>query len=280
MLIDLFPRAHARFAALPLLGPQLDRFVRWLDALGFARMPIRQRIRKTPRLDNLLHCGGVRELSKLSRAELLTFAPRRCYDDVYLSALVRSLTAYLEERGTLAAPSATPSERLVGAYRDYLDHVRGLTALTVQQHATSASEFLGFLHFDDDPTVLPKLTASQLEQFVKSVAARLSRATLQHEAAHLRSFLRFLAGRGEAAPGLDAAIEQPRVYRGERLPRALPWESVQTLLASVDRTTAMGRRDYAILGLVGMPVEVHRDALGAVTRCRGLDRAGHSSVTP
>ena len=32
MLIDLFPRAHARFAALPLLGPQLDRFVRWLEA--------------------------------------------------------------------------------------------------------------------------------------------------------------------------------------------------------------------------------------------------------
>ena len=38
MLIDLFPRAHARFAALPLLRPQLDRFVRWLDALGFARI--------------------------------------------------------------------------------------------------------------------------------------------------------------------------------------------------------------------------------------------------
>ena len=88
------------------------------------RIPIRQRIRKTPRLDNLLHCAGVRELSKLCTAELLSFAPRRCYDDVYLSALVRSLAAYLEQRGTLATPSATPSERMVGAYRDYLDQVR------------------------------------------------------------------------------------------------------------------------------------------------------------
>ena len=249
-LLDLFPRAHARFAALPLLGPQLDGFVRWLDALGFARNPIRQRIRKTPCLDNLLRCDGVRELSTLSRAQLLAFAPRRCYDDVFLSALVRSLTAYLEKRGMLAAACATLGERLAGDYRDYLDQVRGLTALTVQQHVTSASELLGFLHFDDDPTVLPKLTASQLERFVKSVAARLSRATLQHKAAHLRSFLRFLAGRGEVTPGLDAAIEQPRVYRGERLPRALPWESVQTLLASVDRTTTRGCRDYAILLLV------------------------------
>ena len=104
MLIDLFPRAHARFSALPLLGPQLDRLVRWLDALGFARIPIRQRIRKTPRLDSLLHWGGVRELSKLSRAELLTFAPRRCYDDVYLSALVRSLAAYLDAESGAKKP--------------------------------------------------------------------------------------------------------------------------------------------------------------------------------
>ena len=113
MLIDLFPRAHARFAALPLLGSQLDRFVRWLDALGFARLPIRQRIRKTPRLDNLAALWWRPRVEQaLSRAELLAFAPRRSYDDVYLSALVRSQAAYLEERGTLAAPSATPSERL------------------------------------------------------------------------------------------------------------------------------------------------------------------------
>ena len=277
MLIDLFPRAHARFAALPLLGPQLDRFVRWLDELGFARIPIRRRIRKTPRLDNLLHCGGVRELSKLSTAELLSFAPRRCYDDAYLSALVRSLAAYLEERGTLATPSATPSERMVGAYRDYLDQVRGLAALTVQQHATSASELLGFLHFDDDPTVLPKLTASPLERFVKSVAARLSRVTLQHKAAHLRSFLRFLAGRGEVAPGLDAAIEQPRVYRSEQLPRALPWESVQTLLATVDRTTAMGRRDYAMLLLIAT-YGLRASEVAAVRLDHIAWRAGHFQV--
>jgi integrase len=37
------------------------------------------------------------------------------------------------------------------------------------------------------------------------------------------------------------------VYRQEQLPRALPWESVRALLASIDRTTALGQRDYAML---------------------------------
>jgi site-specific recombinase XerD len=62
--------------------------------------------------------------------------------------------------------------------------------------------------------------------------------------------LRFLASSGEAPPGLDAQIDTPRVYRGEQLPRSLPWESVRTLLRSIDRTSRLGRRDYAMFLLM------------------------------
>ena len=66
----------------------------------------------------------------------------------------------------------------------------------------------------------------------------------------LRSFLRFLATEGVAPPCLDAHVESPRRCRGERLPRAIPWEDVLTLLRSIDRSTAKGRRDYAMLLLI------------------------------
>jgi site-specific recombinase XerD len=49
---------------------------------------------------------------------------------------------------------------------------------------------------------------------------------------------------------LESQIDTPRVYRQEQLPRALPWATVRTLLASIDRTNAVGRRDYAMLLLV------------------------------
>jgi integrase/recombinase XerD len=49
-------------------------------------------------------------------------------------------------------------------------------------------------------------------------------------------------------------VRQPdrhsRVYRQEQLPRALRWETVRALLESIDRTTAIGRRDYAMLLLI------------------------------
>ena len=45
---------------------------------------------------------------------------------------------------------------------------------------------------------------------MQSVAARCGRAGVQ-TAAHLRSFLRFLAGRGEVSDGLDASIDSSAI---------------------------------------------------------------------
>lgn len=45
-------------------------------------------------------------------------------------------------------------------------------------------------------------------------------------------------------------IDTPRTYCGELPPRALPWRSVQVLLASIDRAGKSGWRDYCILHLI------------------------------
>jgi integrase len=68
--------------------------------------------------------------------------------------------------------------------------------------------------------------------------------------ATLRTFLRFLAATGGGPPGLDAEVESPRIYQGERLPRALAWETVRAFLRSIDRSTPKGRRDFAMFLLV------------------------------
>jgi integrase len=67
--------------------------------------------------------------------------------------------------------------------------------------------------------------------------------------ARLRAFLRYCADRGETSRGLDH-IDSPRIYRGELPPRALGWDLIEKLLASVDRSDNLGRRDHAILHLM------------------------------
>lgn len=250
MLIELYPRLHVHFSSLPLLGPYVDDFVAWLHGRGYPRLPIRLRIRETPRVDARLRRRGVRRLRDLSRAQLLSVAPRDSQDDVYLAAVVRSLAQYLDARGVLAPAPVTRSQRLVTAYEAYLDQVRGLADQTVHHHASTVSELLAFLRYDADPGVVRRLESRQFDAFLARVAPRICRESLQHLVAHLRSFLRFLVGRGEVAAGLESAIDTPRVYRGERLPRSLPWETVQSFLASIDRSTPMGRRDYAMFLLI------------------------------
>jgi site-specific recombinase XerD len=66
----------------------------------------------------------------------------------------------------------------------------------------------------------------------------------------LRSFLRFLSARGEVEPGFETQIDTPRLYRDEQLPRSLPWETVRSFLASIDRESKCGMRDYTIFLLI------------------------------
>jgi integrase len=48
---------------------------------------------------------------------------------------------------------------------------------------------------------------------------------------------------------LHLQIDTPRVYRSERLPRALAWTQVQALLRSIDRSEPFGLRDFTLLYL-------------------------------
>jgi integrase/recombinase XerD len=249
MLAELFPRLHARVGSLPVLGPLLDGFVAWLHAGGFPPLPIRLRVREAPRLDARLRRRRIRDISQMSRDELLAFAPRSARDDVYMAALVRSLVRFLDESGRLRPPAQTPAGRLVSAYCSHLDRVRGLAAGTIVGHKFTASDLLSFLGYESGGH-LRDLHEVRIEDFVRRTSERISRESLQHTVARLRSFLRFLEARGEIPHGLHASIDTPRVYRGERLPRSLPWETVTAFLEAIDRSTPMGLRDYAMLLLI------------------------------
>ena len=250
MLIDLFPRAHARFLQLPLLGGFLEDLAQWLAARGFAPEPIRRRICKAPVLEQMLASLAIRNLGELSQEQFLSLAPRPARNQRDLSGLVRSLAAFLAGSGLWRVVDPTPSELLVRAYLEFLLQVRGLAHSTMRHHRRTALGLLAFLGFDDRPEMLKTLSAQSIEAFVLHHAATLGRGSLQHLVAQLRCFLRFLASRGDVPSGLDAWIDTPPTYRDEQLPRALPWESVQALLAEINRTTPLGKRDYAMFLLL------------------------------
>jgi integrase/recombinase XerD len=250
MLVQLFPRMHRRYSSLRLLGPILDDFVSWLQARGYPPLAVRRHVRAARRMEQRWYRRGVRTLPAIRRPDFQVCAPGRSQDDPDLAAVARVLVAYFDDHGLLPSEPKPDIPQEITEYRRHLAALRGLAPSTITDHLATASELLRFV-VDKRPRIsLAQLTPTDLEAFVQQLAARVGRASLQHLVAHVRSFLRWLAAHGRAPKGLDNQIDTPRVYRQEQLPRALPWDTVRALLHSIDRTTSIGRRDYAMLLLV------------------------------
>ena len=251
MLTSLFPNTHARYTSLPVLGAFLEDFCSWLEAHGYPPSAISRRIEAAPFLEKCLQRHQIELLSGCTVDRLRACFPRqKRWTPQIACALGRSLLMFLQEQGTLEAKLPNASERLIRAYREHLDRVRGLAASTIARHAVVAGDFLRLLKYDDDMQHLPRVQVSDLETFVIQASARVGRITMQKVIAIMRSFLRFLAANGEIPIGLDRHLESPRHHRGERLARALHWEDILSLLCSIDRSTVKGCRDYAMLLLI------------------------------
>lgn len=251
MLTSLFPRAHARYSSLPVIGPVLEALCQWLYSKGYPENAIHRRVTGAPLLERWLRRRDIRSLQDCTASQLNTCVQRpRRWTAHMAHALARSLAQYLTERGELACAPPSPTSQLIATYRTYLERVRGLAPATVNRCATIAADFLHFLHLDHHPQRLGELDVAQIDAFMTKTGQRLGRISMQKVAAVLRSLLKFLATEGKIPPGLEELVESPRQYRGERLPRALPWDDVLVLLRSVDRSTSKGRRDYAMLLLI------------------------------
>ena len=251
MLDSLFPLAHARYSSLPILGGILDKLCNWLQSRGYPPDAIRRRIVGAPLLEESLRRRRVRSLHTCTVSVFKSCLPRTKRWTAQLAhALGRSLLEYFKEFGGLAFTPPNSTEQLVGAYQDHLERAHGLAHVTIQRHSKIVVEFLRFLKYGDQPQSLRRLQVSEIDAYLSEAGHRRGRVTMQHVTARLRVFLRFLAVEGMAPTGLDAYVESPRRYRGERLPRALSWKDVRSLLRAIDRSTLKGIRDYAMLLLI------------------------------
>ena len=251
MLLQLYPRVYRRYSSLPVFGPIVENFGAWLLKQGYSTDCIREHFCCMRRIARLLKKRRVGSVAELTRAKLQACAPSDRLEDKRLAASVRLLERYFASETSLFA--AQPSSRIdqrVAEYTTYLDQVRGLAPSSVAGHCRTAGALLTHIDYESTPERLRTITALDIEAFVRRAGGRLKRSSLQGMVAHLRMFLRFVASTGETAAGLDRQIDTPRVYREEKLPKALPWETVKAFLHSIDRTTPSGIRDYAIFLLI------------------------------
>ena len=92
-----------------------------------------------------------------------------------------------------------------------------------------------------------RIRLSDIDSFVEELARGRKPKTIAGACSALRSFLRFLHSSGKLPDNLSNSVLGPLVSASERPPRVLPWRDVQRILAVIDRRTAAGKRDFALL---------------------------------
>jgi integrase/recombinase XerD len=245
MLRRLFPRYHSRYAESPF-GDWLNDFADWLVSAGYPHVPAHNHVRRLKQALERAGSGVVGPEGKFAGATLAKIftSPRQ---QILFDATRRAFQRFLVTRGQFVTASGYRFSSLFEAYRRHLLEMRGLVISTADQHIATARYFLA--HALPTDASLRDLSQQIVEAFVVAEGRRVKRQTLQHTVAQLRAFLRFCYDRDELQERLDA-IDTPRTYRGESPPRALPWNLVQSLLRSIDLSSAAGLRDHAILWLM------------------------------
>ena len=236
------------------LGPYLQKFAETSVQQGYARESLQVQLRAISRFGRWLKRRRI-TLSKFQLTDAQVYLRQNC--DVRQGD-TRTLQRFLE---SLAAQSViitpqvwkkTKVDVFADEFAEHLKHERGLAPRTIKYYRAFVARFLGwrFGKPGDHDLDLARIHGGDLVSFLREEAARRSAGSARMITASLRSFLRYSVLRGALRKDISGAIPKVRCYSLVGIPRFLAPSQVKRVLASCDRRTAMGRRDYAILLLL------------------------------
>ena len=235
------------------LAAYIKPFAGALRKQGYALETLHRQVMLSACFSRWLKHKGValRSITSEHPPRYLRYRARRARPSQGDAAALSHLLTFLRGEGAIpaekvAARRFTPVERCTEAYELYLRDVRGLAKATIVNYVPFVCLFLKD-HFGDGTVALSNLCASDVTRFVQRQASHLHRKRAKLLTSALRSFLQYARYRGKTKLDLAAAVPTVANWSMSSIPRAIPPDQIRELLASIDRRTPAGCRDYAIL---------------------------------
>jgi site-specific recombinase XerD len=238
------------------LGDFVVGFAGWLAERQYTEATVRAKLQFVAALSRWLEHRRL-SVAKLDEPSIERFVRQRWPNGRATrgaAATLRALLDYLRQLGVLPSPAPPAEEqselaRFEHRFTAYLVRERGLTQATVDNSVPFARGLLaerfgtGQIHPDQIKPV-------DITRFVGRHAHALSPGRAKLMVTALRSFFRFLLQHGEIEVDLAAAVPSVADWRLSTVPRFIRPDQVQRLLDTCARSTAVGRRDYAVLLLL------------------------------
>lgn len=233
--LDLQARGYA-VSTVQSYVQVIEHFSRWLGGRRLAAGEIDERVVERFVAGHLCRC----------RCPIpAATTPTACR--AALGCLVRFLREH--KLASKPPPRLSGQELLVEKYDHFLREVVGLAAATRLYRRRYAREFLAAMECRS-ADALARIRPRDVASYVEQSARRLKPASATVLAVSVRDFLRFLAAKSGVDPKLSASVSHPAPWPLATLPPVLSRPEIRALLSAFDRSTAVGRRDFAIAMLM------------------------------
>ena len=197
-------------------------------------------------------CLSINDVDERSIEQYLRFRAQHLKSFFSDRPALYRLLAVLREVDVIASPPLIPPgpfEQIEIDFGNYLSQERGLSRLTVIRHLPPLRKFL-YAHCPDGTASFSKLTGRDITDFIERHAHDQSPRSGKSMCWTLRAFTRYLQYRGHIIANLATSVPSIRTWKFSSLPEFLLPMQIQQVLDSCDRSSSIGKRDYAVLMLL------------------------------
>ena len=255
-----YPETLKKLRSGPL-GALLDGFCTWLLTHGFHRSIVRKHLSNVSHLNQHLGRSGVTAGKMLFPKDVDGFFkeyPAWCRNrgplEAHLKRVRHSINRFVEYLGEEGLFDPLPHGEifapLLAAYLEWMQHYQHAAAGTCELRAQYLTVFLRRLGPEATPQGLAKLSPERVEAFFLTYAQKVGKAARRSMQSALRTFFRFCLYKGYVREPLDLAVPTLRTYKLASVPAGVTEAQARQILQCIDRKTAVGRRDYAIIQLL------------------------------
>jgi site-specific recombinase XerD len=249
---------------LPIFGPSWERYLRQRVELGYSRTYILRALQYNFHFHSFLAKRGIRHLAQISPAHMNEFIGSkrilsqrrdrpllRVHEDApaYIQGFLRYARPNRFRDDVVRPESLVVPKRLMDRYLHFCSSHQGYRATT----QSARRLWIGKLGLSLDGQGLrdiSSLSIRHVDDFMLEQAQRLKPRSLHSVASSLRCFLRYLFLRGTISSNLAQRVARPVRFSADLRPKFLSWKKIEELLAAIDRSDVVGKRDYAMVLLM------------------------------
>lgn len=242
--------------ALGLPIQQIDAFLGRLRTARYSEVTVYKKRRVLSAFSRWMADKNI-TMAQLGEPDLSAFVERRRDAPAarvqFELSVVRSFYAYLRGGPIMHLPPTDEASMIDKIHRDYVQYLtqdRGLAKNSVLVYAPRIRDFLASQDAGDGNLLPDAFDAITIRNHVLAYSKGRSGEYIRLMAVALRSFCHFLFLRGATPRDQCDVVPVVKKWRQSSVPTFLTPEQEEALIASADRTTPRGRRDYAVLLLL------------------------------